>query len=746
MIVSEICKKIKNCDFFCADITQLNPNVLFEIGYAIARNKRIWLVRDTSFIAANSDFQKLKTLTTIGYCEYVNSKDIFREFCNDLPHESTEETVFDEVIQPTIMNVSEQHIFYVKSNYEDEASIKVSQQIQTTCSNSAIRLVVDDPTENASQPLSWYASNIYSARAVVCHPTTQQRASSLIHNAKHSLIAGLAHGLEVPLLLLIESDLFGPMDYRDLLISYSRASEAAEATCSFLEPAVKQAREIRYEERNEKIKDRNIEQLSLLNIGEPIAEHEDLELIETAFVKTATSQSALDGSESIFVGRKGVGKSATFKYLSVIFRQDKRNVVCEIKPLSYELESLLEVAQKFQKLSKKSFLFESLWKFLIYSELAKQQISIIENRISNQVFKNEEKLIKLVAEFEDIIMLDFSARLDLLSKKLISLDVRDYAEPSAMNSVAEELHSSLLPSLLTALVEAHSDKKAVVVLVDNLDKAWDKGENTQLLSYFLLGLLSAVRRITSEFRSKSGYDRDLVLRECIFIREDIFNIVLKKAREPDKIIHHRISWDDPGQLLYLANNRLRSASGITDGSTNQLWGRFFEPMKDGSHVVESILPIILPRPRDLLYFLRSAINTAVKRRHEKVQLEDLLAAEGIYSDFAYQSVVVELLELYPRIEDILAEFLGGSAILASKEIASLFSDICDDHDECIKTLTLVGFLQLEVPNRGFVSVLDEVKYLRYLKAAEKAAVKNGQQVKFKIHRAYWNSLVLDNSV
>jgi hypothetical protein len=41
VIISEICAAIEQADFLCADVTGINPNVMFEIGYAIAMKKRI---------------------------------------------------------------------------------------------------------------------------------------------------------------------------------------------------------------------------------------------------------------------------------------------------------------------------------------------------------------------------------------------------------------------------------------------------------------------------------------------------------------------------------------------------------------------------------------------------------------------------------------------------------------------------------------------------------------------------------
>src|SRR5580700_1844758 len=43
IVIGEICKEIDRANLFCADMTGLNHNVMFELGFAIARNKRIWL-------------------------------------------------------------------------------------------------------------------------------------------------------------------------------------------------------------------------------------------------------------------------------------------------------------------------------------------------------------------------------------------------------------------------------------------------------------------------------------------------------------------------------------------------------------------------------------------------------------------------------------------------------------------------------------------------------------------------------
>jgi|WetSurMetagenome_2_1015567.scaffolds.fasta_scaffold83097_1 nucleoside 2-deoxyribosyltransferase len=45
-----VMKEIEECDIFIADTTQDNPNVIFEIGYAMALSKKLFLVRDSKYL------------------------------------------------------------------------------------------------------------------------------------------------------------------------------------------------------------------------------------------------------------------------------------------------------------------------------------------------------------------------------------------------------------------------------------------------------------------------------------------------------------------------------------------------------------------------------------------------------------------------------------------------------------------------------------------------------------------------
>jgi hypothetical protein len=121
-IIREICDTIDDCDFFCADITTINPNVMFELGFAIARDKRIWLMRDDSYVDSKAEFEQLRLLTTVGYRSYTNAEQIIKGFFADNPHLTLQDTIFRKSIEP-LLGTSKEHepLLYLKSRHDTEA-------------------------------------------------------------------------------------------------------------------------------------------------------------------------------------------------------------------------------------------------------------------------------------------------------------------------------------------------------------------------------------------------------------------------------------------------------------------------------------------------------------------------------------------------------------------------------------------------------------------------------------------------
>jgi len=141
------------------------------------------------------------------------------------------------------------------------------------------------------------------------------------------------------------------------------------------------------------------------------------------------------------------------------------------------------------------------------------------------------------------------------------------------------------------------------------------------------------------------------------------------AREPDKIQHTQLVWQDDELLLRVLEERFHK---FHDRSVppSEMWSKYFCPRVNNLPTREYFLDRILKRPRDLIYFVKAAMETAVNRGHGRVEDGDVFEAERQYSQFALSSLVVENVVSIPNIERILYEFAGQNSVMS-------WNDICD---------------------------------------------------------------------
>src|SRR6185437_393535 len=99
-----------------------------------------------------------------------------------------------------------------------------------------------------------------------------------------------------------------------------------------------------------------------------------------------------------------------------------------------------------------------------------------------------------------------------------------------LQAVATTLHSHLLRDLRIQLVRAVPRGARIAVVVDNLDKAWDRQNDLSVLAEFLLGLLRAANKIRQEMKDELPGS---IISLAVFLRADIFDKVQEVAREPD---------------------------------------------------------------------------------------------------------------------------------------------------------------------------------------------------------------------
>ncbi len=256
----------------------------------------------------------------------------------------------------------------------------------------------------------------------------------------------------------------------------------------------------------------------------------------------------LAGCHTLIVGRKGSGKTANLFVIAKKLASDKRNLVCVIKPASYELESIIRLIKKYTERDEKGYVVESLWKFLLYTEVAKSIVTQLESKPYGIIPNSpEDLLIKLLSEHANELRQDFGIRLERAVNNLSAIPPSNTVE-SFRIAISETLHSGILKQLRIILGEVLTNRNRVAILIDNLDKAWDKRNDLEHLATFLLGLLRVSRDVKQEFARKDYWRNPVSLTLTIFLRSDIFAYLIKMAREPDKISYSKLVWED-GELF-----------------------------------------------------------------------------------------------------------------------------------------------------------------------------------------------------
>ena len=93
-LITAILGQIDRDQIFACDLTYPNPNVSFELGYAIARFKRIFASLNPSIDDAEKDYKRIYfSLLNMGYTGYDNHEDLADSLLQEKPWQSLDQTL-----------------------------------------------------------------------------------------------------------------------------------------------------------------------------------------------------------------------------------------------------------------------------------------------------------------------------------------------------------------------------------------------------------------------------------------------------------------------------------------------------------------------------------------------------------------------------------------------------------------------------------------------------------------------------
>ena len=333
VMIDAVTGAIDECDAVVAEISSMNRNVLFEAGYALAKNKSLFFAMDESLDSARRLWEGVQLFYTIGRLDYHGNGIYLADLISErLKFGAASHSLLTGILadsKPQQMNA----VFAPTVPVHFQAADMLDKEL----GNRGSIQVLASGDDLGLAPLAYYAGEIYRSVAAIFHFMNPDRARATEHNARSSFLAGFACGWDRPVLMLAESEYTGPIDYRDRLFNYTTAAQMVRHVDDWLASLPLTPGGTRRLGRVAMELD-----LPVSSFGQYVAENEDSRL-DDYFLTTREFTSLVQGEATVFVGRKGTGKTATMLQAAADLAKDRRNLVVKVKPTSYELAGLVAI-------------------------------------------------------------------------------------------------------------------------------------------------------------------------------------------------------------------------------------------------------------------------------------------------------------------------------------------------------------------------------------------------------------------
>lgn len=722
-ISEKVLEGIDTCTFLIADISVLNFNVTYEIGYAIGKRKRILLTKNKSVREGSLTIREVGIFDTIGYQEYQNSAELSK-FIDSANHASP-------LNIPSKINIKSP-VYLLEGMHKTDWASRIVSRIK----KARFLFRSFDPNEQPRLSANDAIDQVSQSHGVVVPLLSNTTVGSEVHNMRGAFIAGLADGMDKALCIIQHGDNPVPLDYRDFVHTTYHPNDINEHVAEF---AGKVA-EAFQQETNVAITN-NDSFLQSLDLGSTSAENE-MRTLESYYLKTDQFLKSLRGEANIVVGRKGSGKSAIFLQVRDRERNKKGNVVLDLKPDGYKLIKFKELILSFLEEGTFQHTIMAFWEYVLLLEIC---YKILEK--DREQHKHDHTLYEPYRTLADLYHADgyetegdFSERMGSLMEKISTEYRSQHGDKTNVRLTASNLTEMLychdVRDLSKQVIDYMSHKEVCWLLFDNIDKGWPTSglEHEDLL--IIRGLIDASKKIERQF-GKSN----ISVNTIVFLRNDVYELLVQETSDRGKEASVILDWTDPDLLRELVRLRIVSNDINGDNKFDSLWPKIFVSHYAGEESSQYLIDRSLMRPRFLLNLINQCKSFAINLNHERVLVEDIEKGLTAYSTDLLTDIGYEINDVENNVGDILYAFIGSKSLLKKSDIFQLLDDFGvnkDFFENIFELLLWYGFIGLVVN--------EDPKYIydfNYSMKLMSGIIKNKGDIDYQINPAFWPALMIE---
>ncbi|MGI8734583.1 MAG: P-loop ATPase, Sll1717 family [Pyrinomonadaceae bacterium] len=563
----------------------------------------------------------------------------------------------------------------------------------------------------------------------------KERVDAVVHNFRAAFVAGLALGLEKELLLLQSGDDPVPLDYQDLVRPFRFPNQIDEAVASF-SPAIS----ARFQLAAPPLITEPKTLLERLNLGASAAENE-LQELGYYFLETDEFRRTLRGE--IKIGRKGSGKTAVFAQIRDNIREDKRNVVLDLKPEGFQLLKFKERVLDYLEEGTKEHTVTAFWEYLLLLEICHKLLAKDRSlhMRDQRLYAPYRKLADTYYQDDFISEGDFAERMQKLKDRIaddFGATFKDEHQKRILETgeITELLYKHDVARLRSDVMEYLEFKSSLWILFDNLDKGWPPYGIQPQDVLTLRCLLDAMVKIQKELRRE-----DIECHGVVFIRNDVYELLVANTPDRGKVPSVILDWTDADLLRELLRRRFLYGDGLdSEMSFDAIWTSIVISHINGEETSQYLIDRSLMRPRALIELIRHCRSHAVNLRHERIELADIEQGEEAYSSDLLSTVDFEISDISPAASNILYEFIEAPVTMSGSAVREMLLRKVgkDGWEHVLDLLFWYGFLGF-IREDGEPAYIYSVKYdIRRLHAiVNKKGLENAA---LTINPAFWRAL------
>lgn len=725
-IADEIYSQIGS-SIFIADISRLNYNVTYEVGYAIGKGKEILLTKNASISEVTPTILEMGVFDTIGYVEYQSSTELIKILRTSKPHALLKQEVKVNNNAP---------VYLLETQFKTDFSSRITARIK----KARLTYRSFDPNEMPRLSAHDAIEQVAQSSGIIMSLLGKDVKNNEIHNLRAAFIAGLSAGMSKVRCILQYGEQPVPIDYRDFVNPYYKIDEINNIVAEFANNVVEAMQETTVSTLKT-----SISSLEKLNLGSSAAENE-MRTLQNYYLKTDAYNKAARGEVQLVIGRKGSGKSAIFLQIRDKERSRGKNIVLDLKPEGYKLIKFKEQVLDFLEEGTFQHTIMAFWEYILLLEICHKVLEVDKKKyITNgELYEPYRKLESLYHAEDYLTEGDFSERMSRLMESLNSNYHAKYQTSKNVRLSVPEitglLYETDIKILRTDLIDYLKHKDNVWLLFDNVDKGWPASGLKHEDLIIIRALIDGTRKI-QRFFEKSKIN----LFPIIFLRNDVYDLLVIESPDRQKEAKQLLDWTDPDLLRQVIKLRILSSFPISEQEEFvTIWRNICVSHYKGEDSFQYIIDRCLMRPRFLINLINHCRSFAINLNHTKIQEEDIEKGLNSYSADLLTDINLEIRDIFPQAGDILFAFITSKSEMSLETLKQTIENQTKDNsitDRIIDLLLWYGFIGIKRDEHETIYIYSINYSLQILKSL---ISKKSAEVIFVINSGFWSSLLIEN--